>query len=456
MTTADRLAAAKLWLISQAASPSPNPQQSPSPTQRSLSPSKGRGTAGRAQPGGSEADAPRDLPYLAHALYALSVVETTSVAGISADQQWRLYVNPTAVAETEIPELGRELAHLTWHLLMDHAGRARTMRVDLATAEHWHHAAELTIAETLQPIDVNPLRTAADAASAIAAARPRLGSNRSAEQYYATLSGLPATTADAGPEAPTDAGCRCGSCCDGLTRTTDLPADADVAAIAQVEADTIRKQVAIDYQEHAAKGRGTTPGEALRWAREINNPTIAWEPLLARAVRRGIGWTTGRAEPTWTRPSRRQSVTPSILQPGWRRPVPHIAMVIDTSGTVDDHLLGRAMAEVDGAITALGIPGAAVTVLACDAAVGAVTRVRRAGDAVLVGGGGTDMRVGLAVASAQRPRPDLIVVLTDGYTPWPSTPPPGSAVIAAMLRRPQETLPATPSWATRIDCVLTR
>ena len=131
-------------------------------------------------------------------------------------------------------------------------------------------------------------------------------------------------------------------------------------------------------------------------------------------------------------------------------------MVIDTSGTIDDQLLGRAMAEVDGAIAALGIPGASVTVLACDAAVSAVTRVRRATDATLIGGGGTDMRVGIAAATQQRPRPDLIVVLTDGYTPWPTTPPPGSAVIVAILGRPGETLLGTPPWVTRIECVLRR
>jgi predicted metal-dependent peptidase len=112
------------------------------------------------------------------------------------------------------------------------------------------------------------------------------------------------------------------------------------------------------------------------------------------------------------------------------------------------------MTEVDSVIAALGIPGASVTVLACDAAVSAVTRVRKATDATLVGGGGTDMRVGIAAATRQRPRPDLIVVLTDGYTPWPNTPPPGSAVIAAMLGRPDETLPNTPDWASRIECVL--
>ena len=123
-------------------------------------------------------------------------------------------------------------------------------------------------------------------------------------------------------------------------------------------------------------------------------------------------------------------------------------MVIDTSGSIDDRLLGKAMGEVEGALVGMGIRRGNVTVLACDAALGAVTRIRKATDAQLVGGGGTDLRVGIAAASAQRPRPDLIVVFTDGYTPWPSQAPPGSAVIAAMLGRKGETLPDTPTWVT--------
>jgi predicted metal-dependent peptidase len=112
------------------------------------------------------------------------------------------------------------------------------------------------------------------------------------------------------------------------------------------------------------------------------------------------------------------------------------------------------MGEVDGALRSLGIRGDGVTVLSCDAAVHTVARVRRARDAQLGGGGGTDMRVGLAVAAELRPRPDLVVVFTDGWTPWPETPPTGAAVVAAILGRDRSELPPTPGWATRVECLL--
>ena len=217
------------------------------------------------------------------------------------------------------------------------------------------------------------------------------------------------------------------------------------------DARQIRRLVAIAYREHITS-RGDTPGDAWRWTQDILEPNIAWEPLLTSAVRRAVAWTTGRTHYTYTRRSRRQSALPDVLLPGTRRPVPNIAFVIDTSGSVDDTLLGRALGEVDGALRGLGVSGSSVTVLACDAAVQTVERVRHARDAKLAGGGGTDMRAGLAGAAELRPRPDLIVVFTDGYTPWPTEPPPSAAVIAAILGRHGHTMPPTPQWARRIEC----
>ncbi|MBV9172784.1 MAG: hypothetical protein JOZ81_22165, partial [Chloroflexi bacterium] len=99
-------------------------------------------------------------------------------------------------------------------------------------------------------------------------------------------------------------------------------------------------------------------------------------------------------------------------------------------------------------IGSAGIGPQGLLVLACDAQVGATTRVRRATDVRLVGGGGTDMRVGIAAAEASHPRPDVVVVLTDGYTPWPYRP--TRARLVAAIIGGQSAARAVPEWASSV------
>ncbi|WP_240797229.1 VWA-like domain-containing protein [Streptomyces sp. F001] len=67
----------------------------------------------------------------------------------------------------------------------------------------------------------------------------------------------------------------------------------------------------------------------------------------------------------------------------------------------------------------VGVGGNRVAVLACDADVHAVARVTAVDQVELAGGGGTDMTVGIRNALAAPEPPNIVVVLTDGYTPWP-------------------------------------
>lgn len=111
-----------------------------------------------------------------------------------------------------------------------------------------------------------------------------------------------------------------------------------------------------------------------------------------------------------------------------------MAVVVDTSGSVGDGELGSALLEVAAISRAVGGRRDLVTVLACDAATRVVHPLCRAEGIPLVGGGGTDLRSGFGKALRSQPRPDVIVVLTDGQTPWPSTPPPCRTVVGLFDR----------------------
>jgi predicted metal-dependent peptidase len=414
-----RLSAAKLWLVSTT-----------SPT-----------TCG-------------DLPYLSTPLFALIPVASNAVTALTIDPSWRLYFNPTWVAKTDVPVIAARLAHLVWHLLADHSGRAADVQVTRADAEPWRTATDATIAE---------LFTGTPMADGLAdPAALKLPAGRSAEEYYARLARLPARPEasddrpgqpcdpkNADPETDPDSGC--GSGCDGLPRSYELPAGHEVGQIQTHDAEQIRRRVAIEFREHQS-GRGAVPGQWGRWVEQILDPIVPWTQVLAAAVRRGVAWTNGHTDYTYSRISRRQSTAGRIILPATRRPLPEVAVVVDTSGSVDDGLLALALAEVDGVLRGLGIAGRSVTVLATDAAVHAVSVVRSARDVHLGGGGGTDLRTGITEALALKPRPGLIAVLTDGYTPWPDEPP-ATPIVAVLIGRARAELPDTPEWIQRVECV---
>jgi len=64
----------------------------------------------------------------------------------------------------------------------------------------------------------------------------------------------------------------------------------------------------------------------------------------------------------------------------------------------------------------------------------------------LVGGGGTDLREGFARALSAHPRPDALVVLTDGQTPWPAASP-GRPTVIGLFPRAGAYRNPPPSWA---------
>jgi predicted metal-dependent peptidase len=388
-----------------------------------------------------------DSPYLSTAVYALHTVSCVDVDTMTCDERWRLYVNPAWLAQTSVPAVATQLAHLVWHLLSDHAGRATSLQVTSTTSKAWRTACDVTVAETLDGSGLTDHHLPRPSDHRLAAHRP-------AEEHYARLSRL-ATTSHADDRsdatAPPDDGC--GSAADARPRRYEHPDDADLPSTPPVAADEIRRRVAIEFRRHVTS-RGTQPAEALRWAAAILEPVVRWQDVLTAAVRRAAGWANGFAEYTYTRPSRRQSAVHGVVLPATRRPLPTVAIVVDTSGSVDDGMLGQALGEVDGAIAGLGVPGHQVSVISCDAAVAATSTVRRAADVRLAGGGGTDMRAGIAAAQGQRPRPDVVVVLTDGYTPWPNQPPGGMAIVTALLRRDGTTPPRPPAWAQVVDCVM--
>jgi predicted metal-dependent peptidase len=235
----------------------------------------------------------------------------------------------------------------------------------------------------------------------------------------------------------------CGSGADGLDRGWELGPDGAHGLTGQ-EQDAVRFRVA----QGITGAPGDVPAGWRRWAEEAFHPPQPWRDLLGAAIRSAASAAGTGDDYSYGRPARRSAGLPRVIRPSLRRRPPRVSVVIDTSGSVSDAELGSALLEVASIGRAVGGRRDLVTVLPCDAAARIVHPLCRAEGIPLLGGGGTDMRVGFAQALRTTPRPDVVVILTDGQTPWPAAPPACRTVIGLFDRRRDSYLPdRPPSWA---------
>ncbi|MYW44872.1 VWA-like domain-containing protein [Streptomyces sp. SID161] len=360
-------------------------------------------------------------PYLATALFSLHVVEDRSVPAMAVDVHWRCYVSPGFVARTPLEDLAGVWVHEVSHLIRDHHGRGERYareRGEYGPGERLRRniAADFEINDDIYG-DGLPRP-----AGAVRPSLLQLPEGLLMEEYLrtASMSGLAADLA----------WLDCGSGADGQRRPWELGPDG-AQALSRQQRDGVRFRVA-----EAVRGR---PGEApegwRRWADEVFHPPQPWRQLLGAAVRSAAAAPGGGEDHTYRRPSRRSAGLPGVLLPGLRRMPPRVCVVIDTSGSVSDAELGTALLEVAAIARAVGGRRDLVSVISCDAAAGIAVPLCGAEDIELIGGGGTDLRSGFARALRARPRPDVIVALTDGQTPWPSAQPPCRTVVG-LFRRP--------------------
>ncbi|GAA0899609.1 VWA-like domain-containing protein [Virgisporangium ochraceum] len=366
--------------------------------------------------------AAQDRPYLASALFALSVVESADVPTMAVDGAWRCYVNAGFVDRIPVPQLAGVWIHEVAHLLRDHHGRAeRLPTVDQRDRARVNIAQDCEINDDLvrDRLSLPPGHVT-----------PATFDQPDGKLFEWYLPHIPPS-----PECP-----RCGSGAYGGAEPWDLAPTAG-SRVSPAEAQAIRRYTAEAVRAYE-RSRGTIPAGWKRWADDILEPTVDWRQVLAGSVRQAIAWASGAVDYTYRRPSRRSAAQTRVVLPSMQRPSPTVAIVVDTSGSMSDDDLGAALAEVADVPREVGVRGNRVTVLSCDAAVGAVRRIARAEDLELVGGGGTDMRVGIAAALAQPVRPHVVIALTDGHTPWPDEPP-AARVVAGLIGA---TPPEPPGW----------
>lgn len=151
-------------------------------------------------------------------------------------------------------------------------------------------------------------------------------------------------------------------------------------------------------------------------------PVVPWQDVLRDWLK-----TTAKGEDlsTWRRPARRWLGQDMYMPSRYTESVERIVIGIDTSGSIGEEALRRALSEVAGACEM--VSPQMVDVIYWDARVAAheVYEGERVRDIANVtkpkGGGGTDARAMFDFMDKRGIKPDAVIMFTDGYTPWPKT-----------------------------------
>lgn len=360
-------------------------------------------------------------PYLSTLIFSLRIVETSDLPTLAVDAGWRMYYNPGFVLEQTPEVLATMVLHEAMHCVSKHSERFKALGRDNSSHDTWNLAGDANINEILDQSkmpwgEFKPVRYENLAEYGVEKGMTTEITFFTMVKYF-----------EENPSKEKQQS-ECGSVTGGQARGYEIPqTDTQNPAIKGDQQDVIRDRVAQDVIKHAReKGIGSVPGDLLRWANELLNPQIDWKRELAGLMRSSLATVLGRKDYTFARPSRRQSSMaerdPEFILPAMRKPAPPtIAIVIDTSGSIGETEITEFLSEIDGIAKANGI-AQGMSVIPCDSEVGEIQKIRSVSgiaEIKLRGGGGTDLRVGITAAENLKPIPKIVIVLTDGYSPWP-------------------------------------
>src|SRR4030095_2102648 len=134
----------------------------------------------------------------------------------------------------------------------------------------------------------------------------------------------------------------------GERRFWEVPADDDgegrTPGVDRLKAELVRREGARRIDEISAYAGEVSPAWR-RWAHATLAPKVDYMATIRHVVRRALRESTlGRYDHTYRRPHRRQACYGEFLMPSFHQPRPRAGFLIDTSRSIADLTLARALA----------------------------------------------------------------------------------------------------------------
>lgn len=430
----------------------------------------------------------RFFPYLSSYVYALQPVERRGLGTMAIDKYGRLYYDPEFCEKQSMEGGAYVVLHEAFHLLLRHCHRIERLLGPKPTQQDMFDmniAADLVVWQAMEGVAEFMPKGGVNLPEA-QAKYPGIHANGTLEEYFGIIKRhrqkppqppVPPPPPPPGEEGqeqdkqdgnipgngqgdtqPEDSGDKDqqqddvqtdgwepvggGSSADGKPRDYEEAPDPNWEAFQE---DELLERVEQKIEEFEASPRDAVAGKhvpdclKVAIAEKLRPTPDPWAKLGA-AVGLAASTPVGSPDSTYRKFSRRQSTLPETRLKGVHKLTPKAAVVLDTSGSMcDGETQAKALNVIAQGLRAVG----PFPVVAGDTRARSSKKVQHLKQVTWDGGGGTDMTIVLEAAD-KKYKPDVIVLVTDGYTPWPSQRPRYRLVVACTTEA------HVPEWAITV------
>ncbi len=429
------------------------------------------------------------FPYLSGYVYALQPVERRGLGTMAVDKYGRLYYDPEFCEKQTFDRGAYVVLHEAFHLLLRHCHRIERLLGPSPTQQDMYDmniAADLVVWQAMEGVKQHMPPGGVNLPDAMQQ-YPGLRPNLTLEEYYAIIKKKRAKPPVGNPPPPPPPGGESkdppedqggtgdgdpvdqpktegkpedqkgegkpeelitdgwepvggGSAADGKSREYEEKPDPNWEAFQEDELlERVEKKIE-EFENDGCRDRtaGMHVPDCLKVAiKDKLRPTPDPWAKLGASVGLAASTPVGSPDSTYRRFSRRQCAVPGTRLKGTHKLTPKAAVVLDTSGSMCyGETQAKALNVIAQGLRAVG----SFPVVAGDTRARSSKKVQNLKQVTWDGGGGTDMTIVLEAAD-KKYKPDVIVLVTDGYTPWPAKQTRYRLVVACT------TDAAVPEWA---------
>lgn len=394
----------------------------------------------------------KNAPYLMTLVYGLIPKACPPVGTLAVTKGMVMLYNPEFVTANTETRLAAGLMHEVQHILRDHLTRGETVpdpalfniAGDLPINEDLKQAGWDTSDDWFYPdtFQFQPGLTAEDYYEMLQKQQEQQQKQQKGKTQGTGTEGEAGGSGGDGDKDKQKQGVgrgHCGGCSGNPGEGEDEQDEKDdgqgPAGRTEVDKKRIIDETCEQIKAAAQKGRGSVPG----WLKELADkvlmpPKVPWQRKVQRAVKKSTGQiVAGGLDYSMSRPNKRSYVR-GLVRPSMIECTPEICFIIDTSGSMDiDTQIRDAIRETCGCMKACGVDTAWVIQADVDVKKAKRMRINGIRSMPIEGRGGTSFIESIDVATKLRPRPNLIIYMTDGDGEAPERPPPGMDFIWCLV-----------------------